>query len=128
MDNFITLIPLYMQPTLQILVIMPYSLKTEKINIFCILSVINQTQHETLNINNNMWVISTLQDNEKLYITHLQYSYMIKFNFPYDIIYMPKGCKTNVITFVLPSSNKLNAEPSLEATEYKFGFNMSYSK
>ena len=87
-----------------------------KINDFCILSVINQTQDEALNINDNFWAISTLQDNKKLYITCLQYSYTIKLCFPYDIIYLPNGCEANAITFILPSNNKLNVEPSIEAT------------
>ena len=43
-----------MQLTPKILVVMLYSLKTEKINDFCILSVINQTQDEALNINDNI--------------------------------------------------------------------------
>ena len=62
----------------------------------------------------------TLQDVKELYITCLQYRYMIKLHFPYDIIYLPSSCEANAITFVLLSNNKLNAEPSIEATEYKF--------
>ena len=50
-----------MQLTLQILVVMPYSLQTEKKNNgFCILSVINETQDEALNINDIFGAISTL--------------------------------------------------------------------
>ena len=38
----------------------------DKINKFCILpSVINQMQDEAININNNFWAISTLQNNKK---------------------------------------------------------------
>ena len=99
-----------------------------KINDFCIISVINQTQDEAINNNDNFGTISILQDNTKLYITCLQYSYTIKLCFQYDVIYLPDGCAANVITFVLPSNNKLNVEPSTEATEYKLGFNRSYSK
>ena len=72
--------------------------------------------------------ISTLQDNKKLYMTFLQYSYTIKLHFPYDIIYLPNGCEANAVTFVLPSNNKLNIKSSIEANEYKLGFNRSYSK
>ena len=39
----------------------------DKINKFCILSVINQTQDKAFNINDNFWSISTLQENIKLY-------------------------------------------------------------
>ena len=99
-----------------------------KLNDICILSVINQTQDKALDINDNFWAISILQDNKKLYIICLQYSYTIKLHFPYDIIYLPNGCEDNAITFVLPSSNKLNRESSIEATEYKGGFNRSYPK
>ena len=53
---------------------------------------------------------------------------MIKLYFPYDIIYLPNGCEANAITFVLPSNNKLNVEPTTEATKYKLGFNRSYLK
>ena len=53
----------------------------ERINKFCILSMINQTQDEAFNINDNFWEISTLQDNKKLYITCLQYSYSINLCF-----------------------------------------------
>ena len=49
-----------MQHILQILVVMPFSFKTK------ILSIINQTQDEGFNINDNFWAISTLQDNKKL--------------------------------------------------------------
>ena len=92
-------------------------------NKFCILSVINQTQDEAFNINDNFWAISTLHDNKKLYITCLQHSYFIKLYFPYNIIYLPDGCEANAITFVLPSNNKLNVEPIIETPEYKLGFN-----
>ena len=96
----------------------------EKINNVCILSVINQTQDEALKINDNFWAISTLQDNKNN--TCLQHSYTIKLCFPYDIIYLANGCEANAITFVLPSNNKLNVEPSIEVTEYKLGLNRSY--
>ena len=108
---------------------MAYFLKDGvKINYLCILSVKNQTEDEALNINDNLWAISTLQDNEKLYITYLQYSYTIKLHFPYDIIYLSDSCEASAIKFVVPSSNKLNVESSIEATDYKLGFNRSYSK
>ena len=90
--------------------------------------IINQTQDEAINSNDNFWAISTLQDNMKLYITCLQYSYTIMLNFQYDIIYLQNSCEANALTCVLPSNNKLNVEPSIEATEYKLGFNRSYSK
>ena len=53
MANFATLIPLYIQQIPQILVAMLFFFKTRKINKFCILSVINQTQDEAFNINDN---------------------------------------------------------------------------
>ena len=59
----------------------------------------------------------------KLYITCLQFSYLIKLHFPYDIIYLPNGCEANAITFALPSNNKLNVEPIIETPEYKLSFN-----
>ena len=79
-------------------------------------------------IYDNFWATSNLQDNKKLYITCLQCSYTIKLHFPYDIIYLPDGCEANAVAFVLPSNNKLNVEPLIEATEYKLGFNRSYLK
>ena len=97
-----------------------------KINDACILSVTNQVQDEALNINDNFWAISTLQENKKLYITCLQYSYTIKISILYDIIYLPDDCEANAGTFMLPPTNKLNIEPSIEATEYKLGFDRSY--
>ena len=51
-----------------------------QINDFFILSVINQTEDEALNINDNFWAVSTLQDNKNLYVTCLHYSYTIKFH------------------------------------------------
>ena len=36
----------------------------DKINKFCMLSVTNQVQNEAVNINNNFWAISTLQNNK----------------------------------------------------------------
>ena len=44
---------------------------------------------------------------------------MIKLCFPYVIIYLPDSCEVNAITFVLPSNNKLNLEPTTKAIEYK---------
>ena len=85
-----------------------------KINSVCTLSVINQTQDEALNINDNFWEISTLQDDKKLYITCLQFSYTIKLHFPYDIISLPNSYEANAISFVLMSNNKLNVESSIE--------------
>ena len=65
MANFVTLIPLYIQQILQILVVMLFFLQDKKrINRFCILSVINQTQDEAFNINGNFWAISTLLKNK----------------------------------------------------------------
>ena len=90
--------------------------------------MVNQTQDEAININDNFWPIFTLQDNKKLYITHLKFSYSIKLHFPYGIIYLPDGCEANAITFVLPSNNKLNVEPIDETPKYKLGLNRSYSK
>ena len=99
----------------------PFLKDKVKINNVCILSVISQTQDETLNISDDFWAISTLQDNKKLYITCLQFSYAIKLYIPYDIIYLPNGCEANAIAFVLPSNNKLNIEFFIEAPEYKLG-------
>ena len=50
---------------------------------------------------------------------------MIKLQLLYDIIYPPNSCEANVITFFLPSYNKLNVEPTTEATEFKLGLNRS---
>ena len=100
----------------------------DKINKFCILSVINQTQDEALNINDNVWAISSFKTIKKCYISCLQYSYSIRLCFLYDIIYLPHGCKANTITFVLPSNNKLNVDSIMEVPENKLGFNISYSK
>ena len=100
----------------------------DKINKFCILSVINQTQDAAININDNFLAISTLQNNKKIYITCLQHSYSIALHFPYDIIYLPNRCEANGITFVLLSNNQLNVDSIVEATENELGFNRSYSK
>ena len=51
---------------------------------------------------------------------------MIKVHVPYGIISLPDGCDANAITFVLPSNNKLDVEATIDATEYKLGFNRSY--
>ena len=100
----------------------------EKINQFCTLSVINRTQDEAININGNVWAISTLQNNKKLYIACLQYSYSISLCFPYDIVYLPDGYKANAITFVLLSNNRLNVNSMIETMENILGLNRSYSK
>ena len=55
---------------------------------------------------------------KKLYITGLQFSYVINLYFPFDIIYLPNSCETNAIAFLLPSNNKLSIESCTEATEY----------
>ena len=72
-----------------------------------------------LNINDNFGAISTLQDNKKLYITCLQYSYLVKLCFSYDVISLPNGCEANAVTFVLPSNSKLNVEPIIKVPDYK---------
>ena len=99
-----------------------------KINSVCILSVINQTQDDAININVNLWAILTLQDDKKLYTTCLLFTYTIKLCFSHYIIYLPNGFEANAISFILPSNNKLNVESSIEMSQYKVGFNMSYSK
>ena len=98
----------------------------DRIKKFCILSGVNETIDEAININDNFWSISTLQDNKS--ITCLQFSYSIKLHFPYDIIYLPDGCEANAITVVLPSNNKLNVEPRIETAKYKLSFNRSHLK
>ena len=85
-------------------------------------------QDEAVNINNNLWAISTLQTNKKFYITCLQYSYSISLCFLYNIIYLQDGCEANAITFVLPSNNWLNIGSIMEAPENKIDFNRSYPK
>ena len=100
----------------------------DKINNFCMLSVISQMQDEAININDDFWAISTLQNNKKLYITSLQYRYSITHHFPYNVIYLPDGCEANAITFVIPSNKRLNVDPIMESQENKLGFNRSYPK
>ena len=53
----------------------------DRINKFCTMSIINQTQYEALNINNNFWAILTLPNSKKLYITCVQYGYLITLHF-----------------------------------------------
>ena len=74
-------------------------------------------QDKAININDNFWAISTLQNNKKLYITCLKYTYSITLHFPYNVIYLPNGCETNTITFVLLSINRLNVDTIMEALE-----------
>ena len=54
---------------------------------------------------------------------HMALPYVTKLHFPYNIIYLPNGCEANV----LPSNNKLNVEAIIQTSEYKLGFNRSYS-
>ena len=105
-----------------------YTLFLQNNEKFCICSVRNQTQDEAININDNFWVISTLQNNKKLYITYLQYSYSTTLWFPYNIIYLPDGCEANNINFVLPSDNQLYSHSIMEAPENKLDFKRSCSK
>ena len=128
MVNFATLIPFICNGYFKPLQLYPFLQNRDKINKFCILSVINQTQEEVLNINDTFWAISTLQNSQKLYITCLQYRFSITLCFPYNIIYLPNGYKVNAITFVLPSNNKLNVGSIMEPPENKLGVNRSYSK
>ena len=99
-----------------------------KINIFCTLSAINKTHDKAVNINDNFEAISTLENNKKLYITCLQFSYSLALCFPYDIIHLPDRCEANAVTSVLPSNNWLNVDSIIKASENKLGFNSSYSK
>ena len=98
----------------------------DKIYNFCILSIINQMQDEAININDTFWDISTLQNNKKMYITCLQYSYSLTLCFMYDVIYLPNGCEAYAITFILQSNNRLNADSIMVAPKNKLGFNTSY--
>ena len=52
-------------------------------------------QDEAINISDNFLLISTLHSDKKVYITCLQFGYLIKLCFPYDIIYLPDGCEAN---------------------------------
>ena len=90
--------------------------------------MVNQTQDEIITINDNFWSISTLHANKKLYVTRLQFSYLIKLCFPYDIVYLLNVCEAIAITFTLPSNNKLYVEFIEELPKLKFGFNRSYLK
>ena len=65
----------------------------DRINKFCLLSIINQMQDVEININNSFWSISTLHINKKVYITCLLISYLIKIHLLYDIIYLPDAVK-----------------------------------
>ena len=100
----------------------------DKINQFCTLSAIKQTQDEAITINNNFLAISTLQNNKKLYTTCFHYSYSISLHFPYNIVYLPDRCEANAITFILPSNNRLNENSMPKTMENKLGFNRSNSK
>ena len=48
---------------------------TKRINTYCTLSIISQTQDKDININENFWAISALESNKKLHITCLKLSY-----------------------------------------------------
>ena len=74
-------------------------------------------QDEAININDNFWSISTLHNNKKVSITCLQFCYLIKLHFPYDIFNLPDGFEANTITLVLLSNNKLNVEPINESPQ-----------
>ena len=111
------------------LTVMHYlSITKVRINHVCILSVINQTYTEAININKNVWAIFTFQDDKELYITCLQFSYTIKLHFPYNIIYFPEGGEANAISFLLPSNNILHVKTPMEIPQHKLGFSRSYSK
>ena len=73
-------------------------------------------------------MISILQDDKRLYITCLQFSYSIKLYFLYDKIYLPDGCEAKAMSFLLPSNNKLHVESSINTPKHKLVFNSSYSK
>ena len=74
MDSFVILTPLCVADTHKSCCYALILKDKVKMNDVCILSVINQTQDEALNINDNFWAISTLKDDKKLYITCLQVS------------------------------------------------------
>ena len=124
MTNFVPLTPPIHNSHLKLVLLCPISSKFKRINTFCTLSLINQTQHKAININENFWAISTLESKKKLYITCLQFSYSLALQFPCDVIYLPDGCEANAITFVLPSNNHLNVHSDIKASEN----NRSYSK
>ena len=114
---------------LQTLAVTSFSFRIKsKLIKLCILSVIIQTENKAINIYGNFWAISILQNNKKFYTTCLQYSYSILLCFPFDIVYLPDGCKANAITFVLPTNNRLNVDSIIKTMENKLGFNRSYSK
>ena len=92
----------------------------DRINKFCTLSMVNQMQDGAFNISDNLWSISTLHDNKKVYISCFQFSYLIKLYFPYYIVYLPSGCEANAVTSILPSNNNLNVEPINEPPKIRF--------
>ena len=120
--------PLYMADISQFCSYALFLSNKARINSICILYIINQTQDEAININDNCLAIPTLQDDQKLCITCLQFSYTIKLHFPCDIIYLPDGCEVKATSFLLQSNNKLHVESSIETPQHKLGFNRSYSK
>ena len=74
--------PLYMADTSKSCSYTLFPNDKTRINCVCILSVINQTHNEAININEIFWTISSLQDDKNLYITCLQFRYTIKLCFP----------------------------------------------
>ena len=120
--------PLYTADTSKVCSYTLFFQNTMRTNIFCTLSIFNQTQVKALNINEKFWAISTLESNKKLYITCLQFSYSLALWFPYDITYITDGCEANAITFILPCNKCLNVDSDIKAWENKFGLIRSYCK
>ena len=66
MVNFVILTFLYIQQILQVLAAMFFSFKTKIEEINFVYPMVNQTQDEAIDLNDNFWSISTLHDNKKV--------------------------------------------------------------
>ena len=76
---------------------------------YCRISLINHTIDRAIRLDENFWVITTVQ-HRKLYITCLTYLDQQALRYPFDIIYLLDSCEASTKLFFLPSNDTLTNE------------------
>ena len=80
-----------------------------KIEQYCLFSVINQTTDQAISLNYYYWAIMTVVLT-KLQVICLMSSYYIKLKCPVNIIFLPNASEGYTNTFYLPARNSLSKE------------------
>ena len=90
-----------------------------KIEQYCLYSVINQTTDQAISLDYYYWAMTTMVPT-KLQVICLTSSYYIKLKCPVVVIFLPNACEAYTNTFYLPARNSLSKEVDLRKISSRF--------